>query len=350
MERAIILVDGYFDSIDGKTAHGLIRYSKRWRIVGVIDSKYAGKDAGEILDGIPRGIPIFSSLDEALRNVDFEWLIIGVATEGGKLPREFLPTIKEALKRGISIVSGLHEFLSEMKEFREIARYSGAKIIDVRKIFMNRKIPFRGVIEEVKAFKVAVLGTDAAIGKRTTAILLHEGLKELGYKSVFIGTGQTAWMQGVSDYVVVLDALINDFVAGNIEDVIYRAWIKEKPELMIIEGQGSIFHPAFPGSFEIIAAARPDAIILQHALKRKTFDGFPKYPIPPLDDYIFVLQKLSGSPIIGISINHEMMTKDEVRDYCRWCTKRFGLICRDPLWDGVDDFIERIISLKEEIS
>ena len=149
MERAVILVDGYFDSTVGKTAHGLIRYSRRWRIVGVIDSKYAGRDAGEVLDGIPRGIPVFSSLDEALRNTNFEWLIIGVATEGGRLPRDFLPVIKEALRRGISIVSGLHEFLSEMEELKYIARYSGARIIDVRKIFMNRKIPFRGVIEAV---------------------------------------------------------------------------------------------------------------------------------------------------------------------------------------------------------
>lgn len=196
VKRALVLAEGVFSTTDGKTAHGLVRYCKRYEIVGVIDSHTAGRDAGELIDGKPNGIMIYRSLDEALSSVDAQVLIVGAATVGGRLPPGYRAVVRRALELSMDVVSGLHEFLSDDPELARIARATGAEIVDVRKMFRDLKIPFRGVINEVKALVVAVLGTDSAVGKRTTAIMITEALNERGIKATFVGTGQTAWMQG----------------------------------------------------------------------------------------------------------------------------------------------------------
>lgn len=280
MEKALILAEGRYNTSDGKTAHGLVRYSQRYQIVGVVDSTLAGRDAGEVLDGVYRGIPIYGSFEEAItENPDVKYLIIGVATPGGYLPSVYREIVKKAIKRGLNIVSGLHYFLSSESEFARLAKRYKVQLIDVRKIFRELKIPFSGKIEEVNAIKVAVLGTDGAIGKRTTAIMLHEAFNRFGKKSIFIAMGQTGWMQGFK-YAIVMDSIVNDFVAGAIEDVIWRAWKEENPDVIVTHGEGSLLHPAYPGGFELIASGRPDYIVLQHAPARKYFDDFPQYEIP----------------------------------------------------------------------
>src|SRR3989442_11265926 len=112
MERAVILCDGYFGQNTGKTANGLVRYSKRYEIVGVIDRTKAGRDAGEVLDGKPNGIPIVANLKEAIERCHPETLIIGVATFGGYIPKEVRPAIRGALGNRLNAVGGLHEFLN----------------------------------------------------------------------------------------------------------------------------------------------------------------------------------------------------------------------------------------------
>src|SRR2546427_3219362 len=108
MERAIILCDGYFGQSTGKTANGLVRYSKRYEIVGVIDHTKAGRDAGEVLDGKPNGIPIVVDMNQAVARRRPETLIIGVATFGGYIPKECRPTIRQAIGNRLHIVAGLH--------------------------------------------------------------------------------------------------------------------------------------------------------------------------------------------------------------------------------------------------
>ncbi|MEM2678063.1 MAG: DUF1611 domain-containing protein, partial [Thermofilaceae archaeon] len=212
--KAVILAEGSYATTDAKTAHGLVRRSERYKIVGVIDSRLAGRDAGEVLDGKRRGIRIYASLEEALKeHPDVKYLIIGVATTGGVLPPGYRETVKAALDRGISVVSGLHEFLSDDPELARIARSTGAEIIDVRKIFYGMRIHYSGRIRKVKALKIVVAGTDSAVGKRTTAWMIADELNRRSVKTVFIGTGQTAWMQGAK-YAFVLDSLINDFIPG----------------------------------------------------------------------------------------------------------------------------------------
>ena len=152
------------------------------------------------------------------------------------------------------IVKELHDYLSEDSELANLAVRYGIRIRDIRKPApVNTLHFFSGKIEAVKALKIAVLGTDSAVGKRTTAWLILKALQDMGLRTEMIGTGQTAWMQGTK-YGIIMDSLVNDFVAGEIEHAVWTAWQEEKPEVIVIEGQGSLMNPAYPGGFEILAA------------------------------------------------------------------------------------------------
>lgn len=329
MDNAVILAEGVFGTTYGKTANGLVRFTSRFNIVAVIDSTKKGQDAGMVLSGVNKSIPIISTIEEGIE-LGAKVLIVGIATDGGYIPEAYRKFIRKAMEESMDIVSGLHEFISEDPEFSTIANSSGSKVTDVRKIFRDFQPPYTGEIREVLSYKVAVLGTDSAIGKRTTAVNITNSLREKGISATMIGTGQTAWMQGFK-HTVVVDSMINDFIPGGLEKVTVDAWKEEKPEIMLIEGQGSVLHPAYPGSFEIIGACRPDAIILQHAPRRLFFDGFPEERIPELERFINILELLSRKKVIAISLNSEGMKTDEVKFEIEILSQRFGIPIFDPL-------------------
>lgn len=340
MDDAVVLAEGVLGSTYGKTANGLVRYTRRYSVKGVIDSTKAGKDAGIVVEGKRKGIPVVRNIDEILGS-GVDTLVIGIATDGGYLPPEYRKTVREAIEGGLNVVSGLHEFLSDDPEFSHLARKHGIRITDVRKMFREMKQPFTGRIREVKASRIAVLGTDSAIGKRTTSVILNNTLKSSGEKSAMVGTGQTAWMQGI-EHTVVVDSMINDFIPGNLEWNTLQAWEDGNPDFLFIEGQGSVLHPAYPGSFEIIGACRPTAIILQHAPKRKYFDGFEEFEIPPVEKYIKILELLSNSPVIAISLNTENMGREEIKEQIPLLESRYGIPVFDPLSGDISNAVESI--------
>ena len=342
--KALVYCDGAFNTPNGKTAHGLVRFTERYEIVGVIDQKYAGKDAGEILDDRPNGIPVFEDIKAAVKKLKKagnmpESLVIGLAPDGGRLPKEAKKTIKKALKYGWNVDSGLHDFLSNDSKMMELAEKHDCRIRDVRKTPDRDQLHFfTGDIEKVKCLKLAVLGTDSAIGKRTTAWLLVHGLRKAGKKAEMIGTGQTAWMQGAK-YNMIMDSCINDFVSGEIEHAVVSAWEEEEPDVIVIEGQGSLMNPAYPGGFEILAAGRPDYVILQHAPKRVEYDGFPGYPLHPLKKQIEAIEMISGKKVIAITVNHEDMDSDEIYPACQEITQKTGLPAFDVLANGAEGLV-----------
>ena len=346
---AIVYCEGAFATPVGKTANGLVRFTARYQVVGVIDSTKAGRDAGEVLDGKPNGIPIFSSFADAKGQLKAQpqFMVIGLAPDGGKLPESARQAVKQAIAAGLNVDSGLHEFLSDDPEFAALAEQHQVKLRDVRRTPPRSQLHFfTGKIEEVKALKLAVLGTDSAIGKRTTAVKLNQALNAAGIKSELIGTGQTSWLQGVK-YGLLLDSLVNDFVTGEIEHAVYEAWANERPQVILLEGQGSIAHPAYPGGFELIAAGRVDGVILQHAPARKIYDGFDDYPMSPLEREIQILELLAQKPVIALTINHESMTESEVRSTIADYEKRYGKPTTDVLLEGCDKLVSLIRSMLE---
>jgi uncharacterized NAD-dependent epimerase/dehydratase family protein len=347
--NAIVYCQGAFATTNGKTAHGLVRRSKRYRILSVVDSNHVGKDAGEVLDGQPSGIPVFADLEAAHRAATGEdrdptHLVIGLAPDGGRLSREARADVARAIGLGLSVDSGLHDFLSEDPELVALAAENGVVLRDIRKPPPRAELHFfDGKISRVGALRVALLGTDSAVGKRTTAWLLDDALVAAGYPCVMVGTGQTAWLQGAK-YSIVLDSLISDFVAGEVEHAVWSAWNEERPEVIIIEGQGSLLNPAYPGGFEILAAARPDIIVLQHAPARQEYDGFPGYAMHPLDRQIAALEMISDRKVVTITLNHENLEPEGIPKICAKIAEETGLPVFDVLRDGADGLASIVAS------
>jgi uncharacterized NAD-dependent epimerase/dehydratase family protein len=345
----IVYCEGAFNTPNGKTAHGLVRYSKRYTILSVIDSNYAGKDAGEVLDGIRLNIPVFASLDQAMEHAEEKdlkpsYFVIGLAPDGGRMTPQVKQSVREAIRKNLNIDSGLHDFLVEDKDIVTLAKWHDVQLRDIRMPPDRKDLHFfSGKIEEVKAQKVAVLGTDSAIGKRTSAWILVNSLKNLGAKTELIGTGQTAWMQGAK-YGILLDSLVNDFLTGEIEHAVWTAWKETDADVLVIEGQGSLLNPAYPGGYEILAAARPDIIILQHAPARKDYDGFPGYEIQPLERQIQAIEVISDKPVIAITINHENLNQNEILTEIEQIKKTIHLPAFDLLLDGGDDLSQLVLS------
>jgi uncharacterized NAD-dependent epimerase/dehydratase family protein len=200
---------------------------------------------------------------------------------------------------------------------------------------------FSGKIAAVTAFRIAVLGTDSAVGKRTTAWKLVQALEESGRTAEMVGTGQTAWLQGAR-YGVVMDALVNDFVSGEIEHAVWSAWYEARPDVIVIEGQGSLMNPAYPGGFEILAAGRPDVVVLQHAPARREYDGFPGYPIQPLPDQIRAVELIGGKPVAAVTVNHENLPGHRMATVCAAIREQTGLPAVDVLAQGAEGLVRAL--------
>jgi len=350
MEKAVILCDGYFGQSTGKTANGLVRYSKRYEIAGVIDHTKAGHDAGEVLDGKPNGIPIVANLKEAIERCQPETLIIGVATFGGYIPKEFRPVIREAIEHRLNVVAGLHEFLNDDPEFVKLAETQGVRLVDVRKPRPIRESKqFSDLARKLPCLRIPVLGTDGAIGKRTTALLLTDALNAAGVPAAFVATGQTGLLQG-SAYGVPLDSIKADFMVGELESEVVRAYDETRARVIVVEGQGSISHPAYVcGTRAIIMASMPSAILMMHAPARKTRSfrrDVVAWPMPSVDEEIewlqFYTRRIGGGKVVGIGINHENMTREEVEAVVGTYEQKYRIPTADPLWHGCGKFVAAI--------
>lgn len=343
--NAFVYADGAYNTTNGKTAHGLVRFTERYNVVGVIDHNYAGKDAGMVLDNKIYNIPIYKDLDDAMErtapDMKATTFVIGLAPDGGRLPGYARAAVKRALELGLNVDNGLHDFLYKDIELMDIALRNNCSIRDIRRTPDRDDLHFfTGKIEEVDCLKIAVLGTDSAIGKRTTAWIIVNEFRKSGMKAELVGTGQTAWMQGAK-YTMIMDSCINDFVSGEIEYVVHEAWKNESPDLIVIEGQGSLLNPAYPGGFEILAAGRPDYVVLQHAPKRLEYDGFPGYKLHSIKEQINAIEVVSGKKVIALTVNHELMRTDEIIDACSILTRETGL----PAFDVLEYGAEKLITL-----
>ncbi|MFN8177999.1 MAG: DUF1611 domain-containing protein [bacterium] len=337
--NAIVYCEGAFGTSNGKTAHGLVRRTSRYVVTAVVDSKTAGKDAGEVLEGRRRGIPVVAGVEEAIARSRADghpatYLVVGLAPDGGRLSATARADVKRAIEAGLNVDCGLHDFLTEDPEMVRLAAAKAVTLRDVRKPPPRSELHFwSGKIEQVDSVRIAVLGTDSAVGKRTTAWVLVDALEASGRSAVLAGTGQTAWLQG-AEYSILLDALVNDFLTGEIEHMVWRAWSERHPDVIVIEGQGSLMNPAYPGGYEILAAARPHLVVLQHAPARKEYDGFPGYPIQPITEQIRAIETVSGRPVAAITVNHEHLTPAEAEAACRTLRKETGLPAHDVLLEG----------------
>ena len=303
---AIVLANGHYSTPFAKTSHGLVRGPCRYRVVGVVDPECAGGDAGELLDGVPRGIPVGESVDSFLAREDTRatHCVVGVATEGGLIPPGLRADLRSAAEAGLHLVNGLHELLADDPELVSLAAARGSSVLDLRKPRPLRELRFwTGEALSLEVARLAILGTDCAIGKRTTTMLLRAGLQALGLRAESVYTGQTGWLQGVR-HGFILDATPNDFVSGELEGAVLACARESDPDVILIEGQSSLRNPSGPCGAELLLSAGARGVVLQHAPERVHFEGFESVPtrIPALAQELELI-RLYGSEVWALTIH-----------------------------------------------
>lgn len=345
MEKVIVLTHGMLATENAKTAHGLIRESNRYEVLGLVDAKHAGKDAGEMLDGHFRGMPVFPAVTDAVRVLQPTTCVIGVAISGGMFPGSLLEEVKEAIGLGLSVVNGLHDLLNEDEDIVRLAKEKGVTLTDVRKPKKMRDLHFwTGAMLHFPKPVIAVLGTDCGLGKRTTTRFLVHACKKAGIRAEMIYTGQTGWLQG-GKYGFVLDATPNDFVSGELEHAILHCEKETGADVLFIEGQAALRNPSGPCGSEMLISGSAKSVVLVHAPKREYYDFTPALGrIPPLHTEIELIEKY-GSRVIAIALNTEHCSGEEAERYQRGYEKELGLPVLLPLEQGVDKLVPTIAAL-----
>ena len=343
-QTAIVYCEKQFGLVDGKTAAGLVRHSELYTIVGVLDSSLAGKDAGEELGEEKRNIPIFTNLDEALQKLPEipDCFIYGKAPLETHISSEERLLIIEAMKKGMGIINGLHQFFSEDPEFVQIANLNDIRIHDIRKPPGIRDLHlFTGQVSKVTIPIIVVLGTDCACGKRTTAVALNNALNCNGIKSILIATGQSGLMQGAL-YGVAIDALVSQFVIGEIEHSIIQAFNNESPDIILVEGQSAVSHPAFMGALGILKGSMADGVILQHPPDRKYRCDFPHLAMPTVKSEIELIETISHTKVMAIAVNHENLSEEETLRVIDDYEREFQLPTTDVLSLGCQKLVQSL--------
>ncbi|WP_245652238.1 DUF1611 domain-containing protein [Rufibacter tibetensis] len=256
-------------------------------------------------------------------------------------------TISEAIKKGMNIVNGLHEYLSDMPDLAALAQEHGVQLVDVRRPKPKSELHFwTGKIKDVPTPRVAVLGTDVRMGKRTTTRLLTQAAEAAGLKAQMIFTGQTGWMQGRGKGFI-LDSTYNDFVSGELEHAILTSYEEHQPDVFFVEGQAALRNPSGPCGSEYLVSGQMKYVVLQHAPARVYFDDNEELgiKIPPVSTEIELI-RLYGSQVIAVTLNTAGLTLEEARTYQQQYQQELGLPVILPLEDGVDQIID---ILKKEV-
>jgi uncharacterized NAD-dependent epimerase/dehydratase family protein len=348
---AVVYCEGNFGALDGKTANGLVRHSETYEILSVIDGEQAGLDAGAVLGDGTNGMPICRDLDDALTRAGRvpNAFIFGMAPASGMLSPHERTVVLDAIGRGMDIVNGLHEFLNDDAEMSAAAKATGIRILDVRRPRDKKDLQlFSGRIETVTCPRIAVLGTDGAIGKRTTATILTRALNDRGIKAVLVSTGQTGLIQG-GRYGVALDAIPSQFCSGEMEAAVVAAFEGEQPDVIVIEGQGALSHPAYLTSSFILRGAKPHGVVLQHAPARGVLGDFPAVPMPTPASEINLIETFADTKVIGLTINHERMTDAEVTAAITLYESELGIPATDALTRSPDLLVDMVLQAFPEL-
>lgn len=340
--RLIVLTEGYSNPINAKTAVSVIRY-RPGEVVAVLDSGAAGKTAKDIL-GVGGDIPVVASIDDAPQA---DTLLVGIAPQGGKLPQVMRRAVLAAINRGMTIESGLHEFLADDPEFTAAAAKSGAKLIDVRR---NREkdVAKRQGIDE-RCLRIHTVGNDCCVGKMVVSIEVADALKAKGRDAVFVATGQTGIMIAGSGCPV--DCVVSDFINGAVEKLVLA---NQQHEIMVIEGQGSLSHPAYSAvTAGLLHGCIPDGLIVCYEVGRKHVNGLEHIPLKSLEEIIKINEAMANlmhpCRVIGIAMNSRLCTPEQAEAEREQVRSRFGLPVCDVYRHGAGELADAAIRLQKEL-
>jgi len=324
MARYAILAIGSFDYILNKTGNMLIRYQPD-DVVAVIDPDKAGRTADDII-GIGGSLPVVGSFQDALQYQP-DTMVIGFAPPGGVINDETRKEILIAIDEGCHIISGMHVFLNDDDEISDRAKNNDVLLTDLRRPPSPPHFP-RGTWKDRNAPVLLVVGTDCDSGKMTTAWEITQRLRTRGKKVNFIGTGQTGILLGGSG--VPVDAVIADFMAGELEYVIDRAC--DGSDLVVVEGQGSINNYAYSGvTMGLIHGCMPDYFVLTHDPSRPL--DVLDYPIPDINDliqlHLDLMRPFRKTRFLGINLLTFAIDEQNANNVIIEYEKEFGLATTD---------------------
>lgn len=268
--------------------------------------------------------------------------ILGLANHGGVIDNDWLPYLRQALEHGMDIASGLHKKVADIAEIKQLADKLGRQIFDVRHPTGDLKT---GTGLKRTGKRILAVGTDCSVGKMYTTLALTREMKEQGFEVDFRATGQTGIL--IDGRGISVDAVVADFISGAVEAL---APDNRADHWDVIEGQGSLFHPAFAGvSLGLLHGAQADILIVCHEVERDHMRGLPHQPMPGMEQTIKVnlaAASLTNSNVImgGISLNSSALNEEEAEAYCREMSEIYKVPCVDPLRHGIKPLVEFIRS------
>ncbi|QZX98459.1 DUF1611 domain-containing protein [Halobaculum rubrum] len=289
-----------------KTANGIIRYAD-YEVAGVLDRDRAGEHVADHLPDVPDA-PIVESFADVPGDVDA--LIVGIAPIGGGFDESWRPDVRAAIEAGCDVISGLHYFLNDDDEFAELAAEHGVDLRDVRRPHDDLTVA-GGRSDEVSADVVLTVGTDCSVGKMTATMEIVEAAREAGIDACAIPTGQTGIM--IEGWGNPVDRVVSDFTAGAVEEMILEKG--DEHDLLVVEGQGSIVHPAYSAvTCGILHGAMADELVLCHAAGREAIHGYEDTALPPIEEYVDLYESLSApvheSEVVAGALNTADLADD----------------------------------------
>jgi uncharacterized NAD-dependent epimerase/dehydratase family protein len=335
-KRFLILAEGRSgDPHHGKTARGVIHYGRE-PVVAILDSERAGEAY--------RGIPIVGTVDDAL---DFRptTALVGVATQGGRFPPAWRELLRACVCAGLDVENGLHEFLTDDPELVELAARHGVELLDLRRPPAGLDVP-SGANLQVPAQIVLTVGSDCAIGKMTVALELDRDAQARGLRSAFVPTGQTGI--AIAGWGIAVDAVVADFIAGAAERLVVEG-AQRGAELLWVEGQGSLTHPAYSGvTLGLLHGSAPHALVLCHQWGQQFVDDNPAFPMPPLAELVALHERITllarPAPVAAIALNTRGFTGDEARAAVLAAEEETGVPADDPVRFGPQRLVEAALA------
>jgi uncharacterized NAD-dependent epimerase/dehydratase family protein len=329
--RYLILAPHSFATRSAKTAHGVIAYSHDVT-VAVIDPAHAGQRVRDVLPYLDSDAPIVADVAAGLLHHPTS-LLIGIAPQGGGLPPEFRAAVRDAIRAGLEIVSGLHTILGDDAELAELARIHDSRIWDLR---LPPPAPlFSGAAYDIAARILLMVGSDCAVGKMTTALELTRAARDRAVDAAFIPTGQTGI--AIAGWGTAIDRVIADFAPGAAEQLVLEGERRAK-DLLVVEGQGGINHPAYaPVTLALLYGSAPDAMVLVHVPSRTKIDG---YDIPLLGyrelirTYESLCAGVKPARVIGIALNTKDLDEAAAHAAIEDARAQTGLPCDDVVRFG----------------
>ena len=329
MTRYLILAEGFSaDPHYGKTMRGVLRY-RRDAVVAILDSARAAGDTED-------GVPVVQTLDEAL-GFEPNTALVGVAPQGGRFPPAWRDLLRGSIERGLDVENGLHEFLADDPELRDLAVRHEVELRDLRRPPADVSTA-TGANLAVPATIVLTVGSDCAIGKMTVALELDLEARRQGRASVFVPTGQTGI--AIAGWGISVDAVVADFIAGAAERLVVEGAARGG-ELLWVEGQGSILHPVYSGvTLGLYHGSVPHLLLLCHEAGRTEIEGAGggPHPIPPLRELVELHERIAlparPARVAAIALNTRSLDEAGAHAAIAAAEEETGLPADDPVRFG----------------